>query len=323
MKKIKAGLIGGAGYVGGEMIRLLLNHEMCDIKYIYSSSQVGKRVYTIHKDLRGWIDLSFSDTFDSEIDVVFICKGHGKSKEFLSQNTINSSTLIIDLSRDYRLIRDSEDFIYGLCELNKEEIKSSLKIANPGCFATCIQLGLLPLAANALLNSEVHITAITGSTGAGQNPLPTTHNSWRNNNISIYKAFTHQHLDEITQSIRQLQPDFSNEINFIPMRGSFTRGIFASIYLESSENLNTVIDHFQEYYEDSPFVHITDQPISVKDVVNTNNALLYVSKHKNKIRIESCIDNLLKGASGQAIQNMNLAMGWSEQAGLKLKASAF
>lgn len=323
MKKVQVGIIGGAGYVGGEMIRLLLHHHKCALKYVLSSSQNGKKLSDVHRDLLGWTKLMFTEIFDPEIDVIFICKGHGKSKEFVQNNPIKDTTLVIDLSRDYRLVQDSEKFIYGLCELNQDKIKTAKRIANPGCFATCIQLGLLPLAANSLIRTDVHITAITGSTGAGQNPLATTHNSWRNNNISIYKAFTHQHLDEIHQSIHQLQPEFTPEVNFIPMRGSFTRGIFASIYLECQEELPIVVDHFKSYYSTTPFIHISDQPISVKEVVNTNNALLFISKYNDKIRIESCIDNLLKGASGQAIQNMNIAMGWEQQCGLKLKASAF
>ena len=249
--------------------------------------------------------------------------GHGKSREFLQKVNLEKSTKVIDLSRDYRLAEDAEDFIYGLCELNKDAIQQARRIANPGCFATCIQLGLLPLAAHSELNSEVHVTAITGSTGAGQKPLATTHFSWRNNNISIYKPFTHQHLGEIHQSVSQLQSGFDQDINFIPMRGDFTRGIFASIYLNSDLSESEARGLFDNFYADSPFVHRSESPISVKDVVNTNNGLLHVSKHGNKIRIESAIDNLLKGAAGQALQNMNLMMGWNETTGLLLKGSVF
>ncbi len=323
MNQLRIGIIGGAGYVGGEMIRLLLHHDLCKIVYISSKSQAGKQVHSIHSDLNGWTDLKFQEEKQIDVDVIFLCMGHGKSKEYLKKMPVKDDCIIIDLSRDFRLNEDRNDFIYGLCELNKEKIKKSKRIANPGCFATCIQLGLLPLAANHQLESEVHVTAITGSTGAGQNPIPTTHNSWRNNNISIYKAFNHQHLGEIVQSLSQLQPGFKNNVNFIPMRGSFTRGIFASIYLDSELSEEAAIDIFKSYYETSPFIHISDIPISVKNVVNTNNGIIHIARYGQKLRIESAIDNLLKGASGQAVQNLNLVMNWPETMGLKLKASAF
>lgn len=319
----RVGIVGGAGYVGGELIRLLLHHPEVEIKYVSSRSQDGKKVSEVHRDLTGITELQFENTYDGDVDVLFIAMGHGKSREFLKKVDLSDNTKIVDLSRDFRLTADAQDFIYGLCELNKSAIQSAQKIANPGCFATCIQLALLPLAANHQLLEEVHVTAITGSTGAGQKPLPTTHFSWRNNNISIYKPFTHQHLGEIHQSVNQLQASFDQEINFIPMRGDFTRGIFASVYMNSSKSESEVRSMFDAYYSDSPFVHVSDSPISVKDVVNTNNGLLHVSKHNNKIRIESAIDNLLKGAAGQAVQNMNLMMGWKESAGLLLKGSAF
>ncbi len=320
---IEAGIVGGAGYVGGELLRLLLNHPHVRLKYISSKSQANKPVHEVHRDLLGQTQLKFSSDYDTNIDVLFLCMGHGKSTEYLSKVDVPKEVVIIDLSRDFRLKEDAKDFVYGLCELNKTSISQGQKIANPGCFATCIQLALLPLAHGLCLNDEPHITAITGSTGAGQNPVATTHFSWRNNNISIYKPFTHQHLDEIIQSIQQLQPEFDKEVNFIPMRGAFPRGIFASVYLNSDLSEKVAKDIFKEYYQGSPFVHISEHPISVKDVVNTNNCYLYISKHKNKLRVESAIDNLLKGAAGQAVQNMNLIFGWSEDSGLQLKPSAF
>ncbi len=323
MSKINVGVVGGAGYVGGEMIRLLLHHDNCNLIHVSSKSQAGKPLHSAHPDLTGWTDLTFVDTYDVEVDVLFLCMGHGKSKSYLEKSNHNDDCIIIDLSRDYRLKDDTKDFVYGLCELNKKEIIKSKKIANPGCFATCIQLGLLPLAAKHLIHSDVHITAITGSTGAGQNPAPTTHNSWRNNNISIYKPFTHQHLGEIYQSIKQLQPNYNTELNFIPMRGSFTRGIFASIYLNNDLTEDQAYSLYEDYYAEAPFVHLSKKSISVKEVVNTNNSKIFISKSNNKLRIESVIDNLLKGAAGQAVQNMNLAMGWEETQGLRLKGSAF
>ena len=321
--KARVGIVGGAGYVGGEMIRLILNHPDCQLKYVSSRSQNGRAIYEVHPDLRGWSDMKFSNDYDTGVDVLFICMGHGKSREFLAKVDVGASTLVIDLSRDFRLKPEAQSFVYGLSELNKAQLNTAKKIANPGCFATCIQLGLIPMASQQALNTEIHVTAITGSTGAGQNPVPTTHNSWRNNNISVYKAFMHQHLDEIIQSLTQLQNSFDSQFNFIPMRGSFTRGIFASMYFDSDLSEQDVIGIYDSFYSKSPFVHLSHKPVSVKDVVNTNNCLLHISKFKNKIRIESVIDNLLKGASGQAVQNMNIAMGWPEDSGLRLKASVF
>ena len=320
---INTGIVGGAGYVGGEVIRLILNHPQIDIKYVSSRSQAGKALHEVHRDLLGSTELRFSDSYDTDVDVLILCMGHGKSSEYLQKVEVSENTAIIDLSRDFRLKDDAGDFVYGLCEMNKNDIKSSKRIANPGCFATCIQLALLPIAKANKLNSAVHVTAITGSTGAGQKPVSTTHFSWRNNNISIYKPFTHQHLGEITQSVTELQPSFDQDINFIPMRGDFTRGIFASVYFDSDLSQDTAVDIYKQYYADSPFVHISNAPISVKDVVNTNNGYLYVSKHGSKLRIESAIDNLQKGAAGQAIQNLNLVFGYPEDLGLRLKPSAF
>lgn len=321
MKKVA--VAGGAGYVGGELIRLLVHHPQLELSHVSSRSQAGKKISDVHRDLISLTELSFSNELPQDIDVLFVAMGHGKSRDYINSLTLSPDTVIIDMSRDYRLKDDAEGYIYGLCELNKSDISNAQYIANPGCFATCIQFALLPLAANNQLNAEVHVTAITGSTGAGQNPIATTHFSWRDSNISIYKPFTHQHLDEIHQSIKQLQPNFDQEINFIPMRGDFTRGIFASVYLDSHLDEDEVIALYKEYYKNSPFVHVSDAPISVKDAVNTNNGLLHISKHGSKLRIESAIDNLLKGAAGQAVQNLNLIMGWREDAGLRLKASAF
>jgi len=321
MSKVKVDVVGGAGYVGGEMIRLLLHHPQVTLNKVTSRSQAGKKVSDVHPDLKGWTSLDFSDSYESTADITFLCMGHGKSKEYLAKNDLQG--IIIDLSRDYRLKEDSQDWIYGLCELNKKDIKSSDRIANPGCFASTIQLGLLPLAAQGSLDSDVHVTAITGSTGAGQNPVATTHNSWRNNNISVYKPFTHQHLGEIHQSINQLDDSFDNQLHFIPMRGSFTRGIFASMYVQSDISTEEAQKLYFQYYKDSPFVHISPSPVSVKEVVNTNNTFIYVEQNNGHLRIESVLDNLIKGAAGQAIQNMNLRMGWNEDEGLKLKGSAF
>ena len=317
------GIVGGAGYVGGEVIRLILNHPELTIKYVSSRSQAGRALHEVHRDLLGSTELTFSDSYDADVDVLILCMGHSKSSTYLQKVEVSENTVIIDLSRDFRLKADAGDFIYGLCEMNKSQIKKSKRIANPGCFATCIQLALLPVADAHKMNSEVHVTAITGSTGAGQNPVPTTHFSWRNNNISIYKPFTHQHLGEINQSIAGLQPSFDQEINFIPMRGDFTRGIFASVYFDSDLEEEEAIKLYKQYYADSPFVHVSTTPISVKDVVNTNNGYLYIAKHGRKLRIESAIDNLQKGAAGQAIQNLNLVMGFAEDTGLKLKPSSF
>ncbi|MFT4567377.1 MAG: N-acetyl-gamma-glutamyl-phosphate reductase [Saprospiraceae bacterium] len=317
------GIVGGAGYVGGELIRILLHHPEVEIKFISSRSQSGRYAHEIHRDLLGSTDIRFTEAYDGDVDVLFLAMGHGKSLPFLDKIQLKEGAIVIDLSRDYRLKADAKGFVYGLCEMNKSEIKTATRIANPGCFATCIQLTLLPLAKAGILENDIHITAITGSTGAGQAPSATTHFSWRNNNISVYKPFTHQHLDEINQSIEQLQESFAAEVNFIPMRGDFARGIFASVYMNSDLSESEAHELFDTYYHESPFVHRSANPISVKDAVNTNNGLLYVSKIGNKLRIESAIDNLLKGAAGQAVQNMNLIMKWDERLGLGLKANAF
>jgi N-acetyl-gamma-glutamyl-phosphate reductase len=325
--KIKAGIIGGAGYTGGEMLRILVNHPNVEIAFVHSNSNAGNFIYEVHTDLFGDTDLKFVGELSNDIDVLFLCVGHGDARKFLEANSIPDSIKIIDLSQDFRLARSSKlkakSFIYGLPELNREDIKKAQNIANPGCFATCLQLGLLPLAAKGLLNSEVHITGTTGSTGAGQSPSVTTHFTWRNDNLSIYKAFDHQHLKEVGESIKQLQPSYERTINFIPYRGDFTRGIIASIYMDCDLSGNEALKLYEDYYTAHPFTHVTSRNIDMKQVVNTNKCFIQVAKHGSKLLITSIIDNLTKGASGQAVQNMNLMFGLDEAAGLKLKATAF
>jgi N-acetyl-gamma-glutamyl-phosphate reductase len=325
--KIKAGIIGGAGYTGGEMLRILVNHPNVEIAFVHSNSNAGNYIYEVHTDLFGDTDLKFTGELSNDFDVLFLCVGHGDAKKFLEANPIPDHIKIIDLSQDFRLNRNSKinsrTFVYGLPELNREEIKKAQNIANPGCFATCLQLGLLPLAAKDLLNGEVHITGTTGSTGAGQSPSPTTHFTWRNDNLSIYKAFDHQHLKEIGESIKQLQPSYGRTINFVPYRGDYTRGIIASIYMDSDLSGDEALKLFEDYYTGHPFTHVTSRNIDLKQVVNTNKCFIQVAKHGNKLLITSIIDNLTKGASGQAVQNMNLLFGLDETAGLKLKATAF
>jgi len=327
LNRIKAGIIGGAGYTGGEMLRILVNHPNVDIAFVNSKSNTGNYIYEVHTDLFGDTDLKFTDEISNDIDVLFLCVGHGDAKKFLEANDIPDNVKIIDLSQDFRLIQNSKfkskNFIYGLPELNREAIRSAQKIANPGCFATCLQLGLLPLAANKQLNSEVHITGTTGSTGAGQSPSVTTHFTWRNDNLSIYKAFDHQHLGEIGQSLNQLQPDFGQTLNFIPYRGDYTRGIIASIYLDSDLSGEEAFKLYTDYYAGHPFTHVTTRNIDLKQVVNTNKCFIQIAKHGSKLLITSIIDNLTKGASGQAVQNMNIMFGLDESAGLRLKATGF
>lgn len=325
--KIRAGIIGGAGYTGGEMLRILVNHPNVEIAFVNSKSNAGNFVYEVHTDLFGDTDLQFTGELPLDIDVLFLCVGHGDARKFLEATNIPDHIKVIDLSQDFRLNTNStlanKQFVYGLPEMNKEAIKSAQNIANPGCFATCLQLGLLPLAANGKLNSEVHITATTGSTGAGQSPSPTTHFTWRNDNLSIYKAFEHQHLKEIGQSLNQLQPGFGQILNFIPYRGDYTRGIIASIYLDSDLSLDEAFKIYEDFYADAPFTHVTKRNIDLKQVVNTNKCFVQVAKHGNKLLITSIIDNLTKGASGQAVQNMNLLFGLDETTGLRLKATGF
>jgi len=327
MKKIKVGIIGGAGYTGGELLRILINHPETEISFVHSNSNAGNLISVVHTDLLGDTDLKFTNQLSQDIDVLFLCVGHGDARKFLEANTFYDSIKIIDLSQDFRLNQKSEignrKFVYGLPELNKEAIKTANNIANPGCFATCLQLALLPLADTGLLKSEVHISATTGSTGAGQKPSSTSHFSWRNNNLSVYKAFEHQHLNEIGESLLQLQADFDKEINFIPYRGDFTRGILASVYIECDLSLEEAEKVYKDFYADAPFTHISKSNIDLKQVVNTNKCLIHLEKHGNKLLILSIIDNLLKGASGQAVQNMNLMFGIEEMTGLKLKAVGF
>lgn len=316
----KAGIIGAAGYTGGELIRLLLHHPEVDITFVHSNSQAGKPVYDTHDDLVGETDLIFTDHLDVNVEVLFLCMGHGKAKAWLAENPVPEETLLIDLSHDFRL---DKNWVYGLPELNKSQIQQTRRIANPGCFATAIQLGLLPLAKAQLLQDEAHIHAITGSTGAGQSLSETSHFSWRNNNISVYKAFNHQHLAEIGQSLRQLQSNHDKALNFIPVRGDFTRGIFASVYVNCDLNEVQLNELYHDFYQDAAFTTVTAQNPHLKQVVNTNKCVVHVEKHGDKAFIVSMIDNLLKGASGQAVENMNLALGIDPCAGLKLKAGAF
>ncbi|WP_175634935.1 N-acetyl-gamma-glutamyl-phosphate reductase [Pedobacter ghigonis] len=327
MNKIKAGIIGGAGYTGGEMLRILVNHPNVEIAFVNSTSNAGNLISDVHTDLIGDTDLRFVNDIPQDIDVLFLCVGHGDAKKFLAANPINENIKVIDLSQDFRLHEKStfenREFVYGLPELNRDKIKSASNIANPGCFATCIQLGLLPLAAKGLIKQEVHINATTGSTGAGQSLATTSHFSWRNNNLSIYKAFEHQHLNEISESLLQLQPSLANTLNFIPQRGAFTRGILAAMYMESDLTLEEAQTIYEDYYSAHPFTHVSRKNIDLKQVVNTNKALVHIEKHGNKLFVISIIDNLLKGASGQAVQNMNLMFGLEETAGLKLKAANF
>ena len=321
--KIRVGIVGGAGYTAGELIRILLCHPAADLKYIQSSSNNGQPVYTVHTDLLGDTEMHFTDVDFDDTDVIFLCSGHGKSIDYLNNNAVPARVKIIDLSHDFRLKRAGNDFVYGLPELNREQIRVATKIANPGCFATAIQLALIPLASSGLLLDEVHITAITGSTGAGQSPTKTSHFSWRDNNLSVYKAFEHQHLGEICQSLCQAQPGFSSDVNFIPVRGNHTRGIFVTAYTRFEGTLQEANRIFTKFYALHPFVNITFENPDMKQVVNTNKGLLYLEKHGNKLMIISCIDNLIKGASGQAVQNMNLMFGLEERSGLNLKAIGF
>ncbi len=328
MKNIKVGIIGGAGYTAGELLRILINHPSVKIEFIHSSSNAGNLISQIHSDLIGETDLKFTDSLDfNSVDVLFLCVGHGDAIKFIQANALPKSLKIIDLSQDFRwganLNATTEGWVYGLTELNKSAIKTANYVANPGCFATTIQLALLPLAAKNLLKNDIHVHAITGSTGAGQRPTDTTHFSWRNNNMSIYEAFKHRHLKEISASMRHLQNDFSEEINFLPVRGNFARGIFASVYTKTELSEIELKKLFNDYYSDAPFTFLTEQNPHLKQVVNSNKAILHVSKHGDKALIISMIDNLLKGASGQAVENMNLMFGLPHTEGLRLKALAF
>jgi N-acetyl-gamma-glutamyl-phosphate reductase len=321
--KISVGIIGGAGYTAGELIRILLVHPFAELKYIQSGSNNGALISSVHTDLLGDTDLAFSDVDLSKIDVLFLCSGHGKSIEYLNSVSIPENVKIIDLSHDFRLKRTGNDFVYGLPELNRSQIVQSKRVANPGCFATAIQLALLPLASAGLLIDEIHVNAITGSTGAGQAPTKTSHFSWRDNNLSVYKAFEHQHLGEIGESLLQAQPNFKKALNFIPVRGNHTRGIFVMAYTKYEGTIADALKLYTSFYATHPFVNITTENPDLKQVVNTNKGLVYLEKHGDKLMILSCIDNLLKGASGQAVQNMNLMFGFDERCGLSLKAIGF
>ncbi|MDH5475271.1 MAG: N-acetyl-gamma-glutamyl-phosphate reductase [Cyclobacteriaceae bacterium] len=324
---IQVGIIGSAGYVAGELIRSLVHHPNVTIDFLYSQSQHGQKVLDTHQDLITYPDLLFTNKINPNVDVVFLCLGHGNSTKFLNENKFAQATKIIDLSNDFRLHDDADfedkSFVYGLVELNKEKIKKASNIANPGCFATAIQLGLLPLADKKLLHDDVHINAITGSTGAGQSLSATTHFSWRNNNMSIYKAFNHQHLGEIHESVSSLQEGYQGQLNFLPVRGDFTRGIFASMYTKSDLSEEELVALYEEYYADAPFTFISKSAINLKQVVNTNNCIIQVQKIEDKVLITSIIDNLIKGAAGQAIQNMNLIHDLDETTGLQFKGIAF
>lgn len=320
---IKVGIIGGAGYTAGELLRILVNHPEAEVIFVHSTSNADKPIHAVHKDLVGDIDLHFTENYHFGIDVLFICSGHGNARTFMEKAKVPSSVKVIDLSNDYRLKDSSDGFVYGLPELNLAAIKSTNRLANPGCFATAIQLGLLPLAAQGVLSQDVNVHAITGSTGAGQQPTSTSHYSWRNNNISIYKAFNHQHLGEIGESVQQLQPGFKHKIKFIPVRGNFTKGIFASLYTDLANSQEEIVGWYKSYYKDHPFVHVLDVAPDMKQVINTNKCLLHVGKHGDTVLITSCIDNLIKGASGQAVQNMNLMFGLEQTTGLRLKSLGF
>lgn len=321
---IKIGILGAAGYTGGELIRLLLNHPEAQIVFANSESNAGNLVADVHEGLYGDTDLRFTSEMPfNEVDVVFFCFGHGKSEQFLREHTIPANVKIIDLAQDFRLAAPDNDYVYGLPEINREHIAAAQHVANPGCFATCIQLGLLPAAKLGIVKGDIAVNAITGSTGAGQKPGATTHFSWRNNNMSIYKAFCHQHVPEICQSLKQVQGELDAEIDFIPYRGDFARGIFATEVVKTDMPIEQIVEAYKEFYKDAAFTHYVDNVIDMKQVVNTNKALIHCDKFGNKLLITSTIDNLLKGAVGQAVQNMNIMFGVDETMGLRLKGSAF
>ena len=326
---IKVGILGAAGYTGGELIRLLLNHPEAEIVFANSESNAGNPVSDVHEGLIGETDLRFTDQmpFD-QVDVVFFCFGHGKSEAFLKEHTIPDSVRIIDLAQDFRVkseelrVKDY-DFVYGLPETHKSTIAGCQHLANPGCFATCIQLALLPALKSGIISGDIHVNGITGSTGAGQKPGATTHFSWRNDNCSVYKTFTHQHLLEINQTVQELHPGYDGRVLFIPQRGCFARGIFVTAYAKCDKPIEEVRQIYADYYRDAAFTHLVTKSPDIKQVVNTNKAVVYVEKYEDQLLMISCIDNLLKGAVGQAVQNMNLMFGIDETAGLRLKASAF
>ncbi len=319
---IRAGIIGGAGYTAGELIRLLVNHPRAEIGFVHSTSNAGNRVADVHGGLEGDTELRFCDAYDlGEVDVLFLCSAHGESRKWLASHDLPQELRIVDLAQDFR--DESEGFVYGLPELQRDRIREARRVANPGCFATAIQLALLPLAAARLLRDEVHVTAITGSTGAGVKPSATTHFSWRTANVSVYKAFTHQHLLEIGRTLQRLEPAFDRAVNFIPMRGDFARGILASVHTSCPLGEEELRQLYADYYATAVFTRATERSVDLKQVVNTNKALVQPTRYGDKVHVVSVIDNLLKGASGQAVQNMNLMFGLDEKEGLRLKASAF
>ena len=320
---VRVGILGAAGYTGGELIRLLINHPQAEIVFANSESNAGNLICDVHEGLMGETDMRFTAEMPfGEVDVVFFCFGHGKSRAFLQEHTIPSHVRIIDLAQDFR-IAGEHDYVYGLPETHRQEISTCMHLANPGCFATCIQLGLLPALKAGIISGDIHTNGITGSTGAGQKPGATTHFSWRNDNISIYKTFTHQHLHEINQTIHELQPQYDGQMFFIPQRGCFTRGIFVTSYACCNTPIEEVKAIYEDYYRDAAFTHVVSTSPDMKQVVNTNKALVYVERYADQLLMVSCIDNLLKGAVGQAVENMNLMFGLPEDTGLRLKASAF
>ena len=320
---VRVGILGAAGYTGGELIRLLINHPQAEIVFANSESNAGNLICGVHEGLMGETDMPFTAEMPfGEVDVVFFCFGHGKSRAFLQEHTIPSHVRIIDLAQDFR-IAGEHDYVYGLPETHRQEISACMHLANPGCFATCIQLGLLPALKAGIISGDIHTNGITGSTGAGQKPGATTHFSWRNDNISIYKTFTHQHLHEINQTIHELQPQYDGQMFFIPQRGCFTRGIFVTSYARCNTPIEEVKAIYEDYYRDAAFTHVVSTSPDMKQVVNTNKALVYVERYADQLLMVSCIDNLLKGAVGQAVENMNLMFGLPEDTGLRLKASAF
>ncbi len=322
MNRIKVGIIGGAGYTAGELIRILINHPNVELTFVHSTSNAGNKLYSVHEGLFGETEQEFAAEYDlNAVDVVFMCSGHGKSTEFWAQNPRPEKLKVVDLAQDYR--DESCGYVYGLPECNRDRIKGCSLLANPGCFATAIQLGLMPLAANGLITSEVSVTGITGSTGAGVKPGATSHFSWRNNNISVYKAFEHQHLIEIKYNLGMVQGSAVADINFVPVRGDFARGIFVVSHLDCALSIEEVTKLYKDYYANAAFTFVMDSNPDLKQVVNTNKAIVHVEKHGGKLMVLSMIDNLLKGASGQAVQNMNLMFGLPENAGLNLKSSAF
>ena len=324
MDKVRIGILGAAGYTGGELIRVLLYHPQTEIVFANSESNAGNKVYAVHEGLLGETEMEFTDEmpFD-QVDVVYFCFGHGKSEAFLKEHTIPAHVKIIDLAQDFRIAAPGHDYVYGLPETHRPQISGCNHLANPGCFATCIQLAMLPALAHGLISGDIHVNGITGSTGAGQKPGATTHYSWRNDNISVYKTFTHQHLLEINQTVQELCPGYDGRVLFIPQRGCFARGIYVTAYAKCDASLEDVQKAYADYYADAAFTHFTTKSPDMKQVVNTNKAVVYVEKYQDQLLMICCIDNLLKGAVGQAVQNMNLMFGLDEKAGLGLKASAF